>query len=125
VNEAKQLYVFKIDERQFCAVGTAIFAADTKEEARSMFYGLKWRHVEKEIEQANVDGEDDDNTNTSVDPTTDNRNEPFIDNKYTKVLFHRPEKINRFMETIWYLEYEFFLRVSVSKGLKSFTFNDG
>jgi len=110
-DEAKQLYLFKIDGRAFCAVGAAVFAADTKEEARSMFYGLKWKDLKE-----------DNKSNEKVDGTDE---ESFIDNKHTRVLFHRPERINRFMETIWYLEYEFFLRASVKKGLKSFTFSDG
>lgn len=107
--ESKQLYVFKVDERNLCTTGTAIFAADTKEEARSMFYGLKYKDLRR---------------NSETEDLNDVDNETFVDNKYTKVLFHRPERINRFLNTTWYLEYEFFLKVSVKKGLKSISYSD-
>jgi len=104
-DEASHIYVFKVDERHFTTTGIAIFAADTKEEARSMFYGLKWKDVR----------------NASV--STDTDNDPFVDQKYIKILFHPPSTINRFMTTVWCLEYEFFLRVPVAKGLKTIAYS--
>ena len=106
MTEAKQLYVFKVDDRCLNVTGTAMFVADTKEEAREMFNRLTWSEI---------------NTKSAGEK---NDNPLFIDRKYVKVLFHVPSKINRFMEIVWCLEYEFFLRVAMRKGLKSITYSD-
>lgn len=109
MNESKQLYVFKVDERCFCVTGTAIIAADTKEEARCIFYGLKSK----------------DTLEVTATPINDILcNESFVNSSYTKVLFHKPEKINRFLTVVWCLDYEFLLRVPVKKGLKSISYSD-